>query len=120
MKISEAADRCGLSIDTIRFYERSGLLPVIARDPGGRRHFRSEDVDWLILLASLRETGMPMKDMQHFAELYRQGDTSIPQRRRALERHSVHLAERRAALERCSELLTFKLKRYDQIEEGQE
>lgn len=77
MRISEAASRSGLSIDTIRFYEKSGLLPSIGRGADGRRWFSSENVEWLVLLSSLRDTGMPMKTMQHFAELYRKGDTEL-------------------------------------------
>ncbi len=115
MKISEAAARCGLSIDTIRFYERSGLLPVIDRGTDGKRRFSAEDAEWLILLASLRETGMSMKDMRHFAELYRQGNASIPERRRVLQNHALLLDKRREALERCAELLAYKLERYDEI-----
>ena len=116
MKISEAASRSGLSIDTIRFYERSGLLPPVARGPDGRRRFSPENVDWLTLLSSLRDTGMPMEKMRRFAELYRKGDDTIPLRRQMLIEHAVSLDHRRAALDRCAELLATKLQRYDEIE----
>ena len=115
MKISEASARCGLSIDTIRFYERSGLLPVVDRGADGKRRFSAEDAEWLTLLASLRETGMSMKDMRHFADLYSRGNASIPERRRVLESHALLLDKRRQALERCAELLAYKLQRYDEI-----
>ncbi len=119
MKISEAAARCGLGIDTIRFYERSGLLPPVARGADGKRRFSPGDVDWLILMASLRETGMPMERMRRFAELYRRGDDSISERRRMLVDHAATLAARRAGLDRCAALLAAKLKRYDDIEKGE-
>lgn len=116
MRISEAAARCGLSIDTIRFYERSGLLPAITRGSDGRRQFSSEDVEWLILLASLRNTGMPMKRMRRFADLYQQGKETIPERRLILSDHSAELEVRRAELDRCTELLYYKLQKYSEIE----
>jgi len=118
MRISEAATRSGLSIDTIRFYEKTGLLPHVERGAEGYRRFSLETVDWLLLLASLRETGMPMKKMRHFADLYRRGNDTIPERKRILLDHSLDLARRRAALDRCEEILAFKLKRYEEITGG--
>ncbi|MCE8544690.1 MerR family transcriptional regulator [Ruegeria pomeroyi] len=118
MKIAEAAARSGLSIDTIRFYERSGLLPPIARGSDGMRRFSPETADWLRLLASLRETGMELRAMRRFAELYRQGDATIPERRRMLQEHAANLELRRAALDRCAALLAHKLQRYSEIEGG--
>lgn len=115
MRISEAADQSGLSVDTIRFYERSGLLPPIERGPDRQRRFSALDVEWLILLASLRDTGMPMKTMRHFAGLYRKGDETIPERKDLLLEHGEHLERRRAALDRCADILAYKLKRYDEI-----
>ncbi|WP_245834397.1 MerR family DNA-binding transcriptional regulator [Yoonia maricola] len=54
MKLSEVADRTGLSTPTIRFYEKSGLCPSIERGPNGKRRFSATDSEWLMLLASLR------------------------------------------------------------------
>jgi DNA-binding transcriptional MerR regulator len=116
MRISEASTQSGLSIDTIRYYERSGLLPPIDRGRDGRRKFTTENVDWLVLLASLRDTGMPMAKMRRFAELYRQGDRSIPERRQILLEHEDALNIRRVELDRCAELLAYKLRKYAEIE----
>lgn len=118
MRISEASTHSGLSIDTIRYYERSGLLPPINRGRDGRRKFTTENTDWLVLLASLRGTGMPMAKMRRFAELYRQGDRSIPERRQILLDHEDALKTRRAELDRCTELLAYKLRKYAEIEGG--
>lgn len=116
MQISEASARSGLSLDTIRYYERAGLLPRVGRGSDGRRHFSPEAIEWLILLASLRATGMPMKRMKRFAELYQQGDAFIPERREMLLAHAAQLEERRAELDRCAALLDYKLQRYSEIE----
>ncbi|KAB7616218.1 MerR family transcriptional regulator [Amylibacter sp. SFDW26] len=115
MRISEAASRSGLSIDTIRYYEKSGLVPAIERSSDGVRQFSPENVEWLTLLASLRETGMPMKKMQYFAELYAKGDTTVSEREQVLLEHSDHLEERRKTLERCADLLRYKLTCYAKI-----
>ena len=118
MRISEAATRCGLGVDTIRFYERSGLLPSIERGEDGRRRFSPVDVEWLTLLASLRDTGMPMRTMRHFAGLYRKGDETIPERKQVLLDHAQQLERRRDMLDRCANILAHKLKRYDEIMEN--
>lgn len=116
MHISEAAALCGLSVDTIRYYERTGLVPPVPRDAGGTRVFTPENIDWLTLLASLRATGMAMKTMQRFAQAYQQGDATIPTRRTILQDHQEELHRRRAALDACADLLAYKLQRYSDIE----
>ena len=88
MRISEAAKVSGLSADTIRFYEKSGLLAPIPRDASGHRNFAPADMEWLDVISKLRTTGMPMKDMQRFAALCAEGDDTVPQRYDLLQAHS--------------------------------
>ncbi len=115
MKISEIAERTGLSISTIRFYEKSGLCPFVERGPDGMRTFSQTDADWLELLASLRATGMPMAEMRAFAELYSAGDATISERKAALLLHGKRLEVRQTELDRCRAILSRKLQRYDDI-----
>ena len=119
MKISEVAERSGLSISTIRFYEKSGLCPCVERGEDGKRMFSKADTNWLELLASLRATGMPMAEMRAFADLYASGDDTIPERKAALLVHRQRLDDRQAELERCRTILDGKLKRYDEIVKDQ-
>lgn len=113
MRIAEAASRSGLSIDTIRYYEKSGIVPGILRASDGQRRFSPENIDWLTLLYWLRETGMPMKTMHHFAMLYQAGDGTIPERRKILLAHAEVLRKRRADLDRCETLLAYKISIYE-------
>ena len=115
MKISEVAARTGLSVSTIRFYEKSGLCPSIQRGADGKRRFSKTDADWLELLSSLRATGMTMSEMRRFADLYAAGDATIPKRNAALLSHRQSLEVRQAELERCRSILDQKLQRYDEI-----
>ncbi len=119
MKISEVAQCSGLSISTIRFYEKSGLCPLFQRGADGQRRFSQRDAEWLILLASLRSTGMPLAEMRAFAALYASGDHKVPERKAALLAHRQRLTERQAALDQCRVILDQKLEYYDQIMKDQ-
>lgn len=82
---AEAAERTGLSLDTLRYYERSGLLPDVDRTAGGRRVYTDAHLGWLSILVCLRRTGMPIRQMQRFVEW--DGDGSAAVRLRILEEH---------------------------------
>ena len=113
MKISEAAAACGLSTHTIRFYEKSDMLPEIERGPDGHRRFAPHHVEWLTLLYWLRETGMTMKQMRRFTALAKAGDASIDERRRILSNHAETLRARRALIEKCERILEIKIASYE-------
>jgi len=115
MKIAEVAAQSGLSIDTIRYYEREGLCPPIPRGADGQRRFSPQVLDWLVLLAALRETGMPLRRMKHFAELYAHGDATVPERKQVLTDHARHLDAQAARIAECKALLAHKLSLYDTI-----
>ncbi len=116
MLISEASVRSGLSADTIRYYEKSGIVPAIDRGADGLRRFSPENVEWLTLLYWLRKTGMSMKDMQRFAALYREGGRTVSERKALLLGHAEALKRKRADLDRCEEVLAEKLALYDKLE----
>jgi DNA-binding transcriptional MerR regulator len=94
----EVAEKTGFSLDTIRYYEKIGLLDSVARSSGGHRVFSDDDVAWLGILQCLRDTGMPIADMQRYAELARSGDGTIAERLRLLEDHDRAIEERIAQL----------------------
>ena len=83
----QVAEKTGFSLDTLRYYERIGLLDDIARSPGGQRVFTDDDISWLGILRCLRDTGMPIARMLRFAELARGGDETIAERITVLEEH---------------------------------
>lgn len=83
----EAVQRSGFSLDTLRYYERIGLLDGIDRTSGGQRVFTDDDLAWLEVLRCLRDTGMPIALMQRYAELARGGDETFAERAGLLEEH---------------------------------
>lgn len=119
MRIQEASKVSGLGPDTIRYYEKEGLLPPIDRDESGHRKFSAANVEWLGILYWLRKTGMPMKDMSLYAEMVHAGDQTIPERIVILTKHQKRLHARREELDRCEDLLSLKLSTYGSLmEEG--
>ncbi|HSU36344.1 MAG TPA: MerR family transcriptional regulator [Propionibacteriaceae bacterium] len=73
--IAEAAERLGLTADTLRYYERDGLLvETPGRAPSGHRRYTDNDLGWITMITRLRSTGMPIRTVRAYAELCRQGD----------------------------------------------
>jgi DNA-binding transcriptional MerR regulator len=109
--ISEAAEKCGLSQHTLRWYERIGLVGPVTRDGDGRRRFSDADLDWLTLITRLRETGMPVSDMRRYAELVRSG-AGEAERLELLKRHREEVRRALAAQRECLKRLDSKIDSY--------
>ena len=92
--IREAAEEMEISIDTLRYYEKIGLLPHIRRGENGRRMYSEEDLGWVYWLKLLRESGMPIRTMKRYVEATRAGDHTIDERCAILEDHRKHLRDR--------------------------
>jgi MerR family transcriptional regulator, aldehyde-responsive regulator len=122
MKIKEAAVASGLSEDTIRFYEKSGMLPPTSRDKRGWRDFDPNTLAWLKDLGRLRSTGMPLKDVKQFAVLVHTNNAnsaSAAQARLAiLEAHAKRLTQRRRELDECEAFLNKKIAIYQKQRSG--
>lgn len=78
--IGQAAERAGLSADTLRYYDKQGLLPFVARAENGYRVFTEEDFAWLDTIACLKGTGMELKDIRAFIRWCMQGDSTLQNR----------------------------------------
>lgn len=80
LTIQQVAEATGLSVHTLRYYERIGLIHSIGRAENTHRRYSMDDVGWIEFLNKLRATGMSIQHMQVYAELQRQGDSTLPQR----------------------------------------
>lgn len=109
---AQAAERTGLSLDTLRYYEKSGVITPVARTGGGRRVYSEEDLDRLALVRCLRQTGMPVAELRRYSELGTGAGTAA-ERLRLLEEHDarvLHAVELLLTARR--ELLLGKIARY--------
>ena len=91
LTIQQVAQKTGLSIDTLRYYERSGLFISVRRLPNGHRRYDESDLRWIDLLKCLRASAMPISEMQRFAEITRQGTATASERRELLEAHRLRV-----------------------------
>jgi DNA-binding transcriptional MerR regulator len=94
----QVAEQTGFSLDTLRYYERVGLLDDIARNSSGQRVFTEGDVGWLRILRCLRNTGMPIQRMVRYAELARGGEETVAERLELLREHDRDIDEKIAHL----------------------
>lgn len=90
---AETVARSGFTLDTLRYYERIGLLGAVHRSHTGHRRFTEHDLQWLAVLRCLRDTGMPIAEIRRFAELVRDGDGTFAERLALLERHDAQVEE---------------------------
>jgi DNA-binding transcriptional MerR regulator len=115
----QAAQKTGFSLDTLRYYERIGLLDGVARTAGGQRVFSDDDLSWLGILRCLRDTGMPIAQMRRYAELARDEQT-LAQRLALLEEHDRAVGERIKDLAEQREHVRQKIRYYRSLRQGAE
>ncbi|MEU9283648.1 MerR family transcriptional regulator [Streptomyces sp. NPDC048275] len=115
LTIAQVAERTGLSHDTLRYYEKAGLIERVGRTTGNQRRYEAADLAWLEFLLRLRETGMSIADMQRFARLRAHGDSTVPDRLATLREHRAELADRIRALRRNATALDDKIDHYERL-----
>ncbi|MFD7490552.1 MerR family transcriptional regulator [Streptomyces mirabilis] len=115
LTIAQVVERTGLSHDTLRYYEKAGLIQRVGRTTGNQRRYEAADLAWLEFLIRLRETGMSIADMQRFAALRARGDTTVPDRLAMLREHRADLADRIRALRRNAASLDDKIDHYERL-----
>jgi DNA-binding transcriptional MerR regulator len=115
LTIAQVAERTGLSHDTLRYYEKAGLIERVDRTTGNQRRYQAADLAWLEFLLRLRETGMSIADMQRFAGLRTAGNVTVADRLAMLREHRAELADRIRALRRNASALDAKIDHYQQL-----
>jgi DNA-binding transcriptional MerR regulator len=116
--IQEAAERTGLSVHTLRYYERADLIPSVGRDAdSGHRRYSAHDLQGIEFLKRLRATGMPIAQMQEYVALFRRGNGTLNERREILEVHGEAVRQRIAELSECLAIIEWKIANYTRLEQ---
>ena len=113
LSIAEAARRTGVSVHTLRYYERAGLVvTAVDRTAGGRRRYHQLDVDWIVICTRLRATGMPIRTIRRYAELVSAGPGNEQERLALLEAHRAEVTARLARTREHLKLIDHKIDVY--------
>ncbi|TCC04291.1 MerR family transcriptional regulator [Kribbella soli] len=115
LSIGQVAERTGLSVHALRFYEREGLLAdAVRRESNGRRVYTEDDVDWLNMCIKFRSSGMPLDTIRKYTELVRQGAGNEADRLALLKSHQDHVRAQIEELNECLNVITWKVDIYQQ------
>ncbi|HVX46786.1 MAG TPA: MerR family transcriptional regulator [Mycobacteriales bacterium] len=113
MSIAEAARRTGVSVHTLRYYERAGLVITdVDRTAGGRRRYRQLDLDWIAVCTRLRATGMPIKGIRRYAQLVAAGQGNERERLELMEAHRADVVTKLAEIQENLALIDHKIDVY--------
>lgn len=110
--ISEIAEKMGVSVHTLRYYDRQGLLPFVER-VNGRRVFKDSDFTWLRILNCLKNTGMPLKEIRRYMELCQLGDASLEQRQEIILAQKRSIEDQIRFLQENLEVIESKVRYYE-------
>lgn len=117
MTIAEVSKQYDLTQDTLRYYERVGMIPPVNRTSGGLRDYTEGDLKWVELAKCLRSAGLPVEVMIEYLRLTQEGNETIPARRELLLKQREQLLEQKRAIESTLERLDFKIGRYERAME---
>ena len=111
--IAEAARRTGVSVHTLRYYERAGLVvTAVDRTGGGRRRYHQLDLDWIVICTQLRATGMPIRSIRRYAQLVAAGPGNEKDRLALLEDHRAEVLAKLAEAQENLKLIDHKIDVY--------
>ena len=113
MKIQEVSERYGITQDTLRYYERIGLLPHIQRDKSGIRNYSELDLKRVEFIKCMRSAGLPIEVLIEYVSLFQQGDGTIEARKEILKEHREILAAKIAEMQKTLDLLDHKIAVYE-------
>lgn len=114
MTITEVSRKCGLSADTLRYYERIGLIPPVPRNKSGVRDYDAASIGWVELMKCMRSAGVGIEALIEYSRLFQQGDDTIEERKALLLEQRRQLLERMADMQRSLDRLDQKIERYEE------
>ncbi len=113
MTIKDVCERFDITQDTLRYYERVGIIPAVTRTAGGIRDYQESDLGWVQLAICMRNAGLPVEAMIEYVRLYQEGDTTISARLQLLTDQREVLLDRRKKIDETLDRLNYKIARYE-------
>jgi DNA-binding transcriptional MerR regulator len=115
MTIAEASKHFGLSPDTLRYYERIGLIPRVTRNSKGIREYSEMDRNWVQFIRCMRSAGIPVETLIDYVSLFQQGEATRETRKAMLKDQREHIAARIAEMQEALDKLDYKIAHYDEV-----
>ena len=113
MTIKQVCQRYGLTQDTLRYYEKIGVIPPVHRSASGIRDYDEHDLGWVENAVCLRSAGVPVESIAEYVKLYQAGDETFAARCDLLSHVLADLTEQRSQLDAAIQKLTYKVSRYE-------
>lgn len=114
MTITEVSKKFNLSQDTLRYYERIGLIPSVNRNKSGIRDYTEEDCRWVEFVKCMRSAGLPIEILIEYVSLFQQGDETVEARKELLIEQRNQLEAKMEDMKKTLERLDYKISRYEQ------
>ena len=114
MTIAEVSRKYDISADTLRYYERIGLIPPVPRTRGGLRDYGEESCGWIQLMKCMRAAGVQIEALIEYVALFQQGDATVDARKAILIEQRAQLIERLEEMQASLDRLNDKIERYEQ------
>ncbi|MGX7419859.1 MerR family transcriptional regulator [Carnobacterium gallinarum] len=108
MRINEVSQQCGISIPTLRYYEKIGLIDEVQRE-NGIRNYQAADLERIEFILCMKASGMSLEDLCVYFDLYRQGDDTLEEREHLLSQHKQHTFEKLQKIQQSLDYIEFKI-----------
>ncbi|WP_028042425.1 MerR family transcriptional regulator [Candidatus Stoquefichus massiliensis] len=115
MKINEVAHMYNMTQDTLRYYEKIGLLDPVLKDKCGNRDYRSQDLKRLEFIRCMRDAGLSIQVLQKYIQLYNQGDKTVEERKKLLIQQKEELMKKKECIQVSIDKLNHKIENYEKL-----
>lgn len=113
MTIKEVCDKYGITADTLRYYEKAGVIPAVTRSSGGKRIFTDEDIKWVENAICMRNAGLSVEMLAEYVRLFREGNETIEARRNLLIEAREEIEVQLKKYQETMDKLNYKISRYE-------
>ena len=112
--IGQVAVKTGLTVHTLRYYEKEGLLPFVRTSSSGLSMFSDNDLGWLSIIECLKETGMPLKGIKQYIDWFREGDSTLPQRLEMFKQQQLKILTQIEQFQKHLQKIDYKVRIYEE------
>lgn len=113
--IKQVSEKTNLSIYTLRFYDKEGLLPLVTRTASGIRKFSDNDIEWIKLICCLKNSGMSIEQIKEFMHLCLKGTKTCEERKKILEKQREYILSEMKQLNHSLDIINYKINHYKEV-----